>query len=1093
MLQRLLLFITLTTVAISASAQFYNGSDQKFGKNRIQYRGFLWQYMKFDQHTIYFYEGGQNLAEFAARATPEIIRAVEDDLDFVIQEEITVVIYKTQSDFKQSNVGLNTEQEANIGGSTQLHSNKLFVYFEGDYEKFLTNIRRGISEIAITQLMLGANWREAIRNSTLLNLPEWYTEGVVSYLSGEWSPEMESIVRDGVLSGKFLKFNHLTGLEARYAGQYMWRYIAEVYGRNVIPNILYMARMSRNIDNGFLFVLGTSLKNLSQEFINYYQEQYRQEGRTLGNLELERLNIKTKKNRVYSQYRLSPDGKYAIYTSNILGQYRVYLYDIEKQKRKKIHKAEHKLDRITDHSYPVMAWHPSSAAFNFVVERRGMLVMNTYDIESGKKTKRELFHLEKVLDMSYASDGRSMVFSGVKNGQSDLYLYYPIGNRQEQLTNDVYDDLYPRFANGDQDIIFSSNRQDDTLRSNVKFEPFPTQKDVFLYHLAGRKQVLTRITDTPDKNEIMPAQLDSARYTFLSQTDKYLYQRVSAVRDSAIASIDTTIHYRYFSKVLPLASVPVNSLEYEVNQKLEKYTQLLYHDGRYQFYIGDINEQRIDERAEGTGTKEGDATRQLLTYGDLTDIPEAPVQISEQYPPSLKIDIGDYVFITEDEDAIVFEKKVIKIGEGKDAADTTATEKEAIELPTPRNYNVNFASDYVVTQLNNNNLTEFYQPYTGAGNIYPGFSPLLQVGITDLFEDYKVVGGFRTSFNLRNSDFLLSFQNYKKRLDKEFFILRQGKSLYGRLTVLDVKTYFAGTRLSWPLSEVLRVEGVFSYRNDRYSSLSTDINELERPSLYQHKLGLKVALVFDNTLDMGLNLRRGSRFKIWGEFHQKVGQFDRVWASLSQPWTIPSNSDFLLFGGDFRHYQRIHRGFIWASRLAASTSVGGSKLVYFLGGVDNWLFRKVDNSLPVSTEQNYEYQALASPMRGFFNNSRNGNTFAVINSELRFPVFQYFSKGPIKSDFLNNFQIIGFGDVGAAWTGLHPYSEGNEFNEQEITTGGGSVSVLIRNNREPIIYGYGLGVRSRLLGYFVRVDYAWGVDDGVVLPGVFYVSLNLDF
>src|SRR5690606_15876278 len=266
----------------------------------------------------------------------------------------------------------------------------------------------------------------------------------------------------------------------------------------------------------------------------------------------------------------------------------------------------------------------------------------------------------------------------------------------------------------------------------------------------------------------------------------------------------------------------------------------------------------------------------------------------------------NYEFITEDEDAIVFERKVIDVGEGKEEAVTDediGTEK-ALELPIPRNYNINYATDHVVTQFNNTNLTEFYQPYTGAGNIYPGFSPLLRIGITDLFEDYKIVGGFRTSFNLRNSDFLLSFQNYKKRLDKEFFILRQNNQLYGTTSVLEIQTYFAGTRLSWPLSEVLRIEGTFSYRNDRYSALSANIFELEAPSRYEHQLGIKAALVFDNSLGMGLNLRRGWRFKIWGEFNQQVGEFQRVFASLAQPWTIPQNSDFLLIGGDFRQIQR---------------------------------------------------------------------------------------------------------------------------------------------------------------------------------------------
>ncbi|MFT6410835.1 MAG: hypothetical protein ACJA15_001659, partial [Flavobacteriales bacterium] len=48
-------------------------------------------------------------------------------------------------------------------------------------------------------------------------------------------------------------------------------------------------------------------------------------------------------------------------------------------------------------------------------------------------------------------------------------------------------------------------------------------------------------------------------------------------------------------------------------------------------------------------------------------------------------------------------------------------------------------------------------------------------------------------------------------------------------------------------------------------------------------------------------------------------------------------------------------------------------------------------------------------------------------------------------------------------------------------------------NREPIIWGYGFGLRSRLLGYFVRADWAWGVDDGMIMDRVFSISLSTDF
>ena len=100
-------------------------------------------------------------------------------------------------------------------------------------------------------------------------------------------------------------------------------------------------------------------------------------------------------------------------------------------------------------------------------------------------------------------------------------------------------------------------------------------------------------------------------------------------------------------------------------------------------------------------------------------------------------------------------------------------------------------------------------------------------------------------------------------------------------------------------------------------------------------------------------------------------------------------------------------------------------------------------------------------------------------------------KSPIKSDFLQTFQLVGFCDVGSAWTGWNPYNNQNLFNQTVVTQN--PVTVTISNNREPIVAGYGFGMHARLLGYFVRADWAWGIDDGRVLPRVFHFSLNLDF
>jgi len=1079
-LKKAIIISLLAALPVLLKAQFYSGSQQEFGKNRVQYDDFLWQYYRFNDLETYFYAGGRNIAQYVAISAHENIKEMEKLFDFAIDDRIQFIIYNKQSHFRQSNIGINGDEQFNIGGTTRIVGSKVFVYFEGDHKKLDDQIKSGISQVLLNQMMYGGNWKEVLKNSTLLNLPSWYTEGLISYASQDWDADLDSRVRDGVLSGRYDKFNRLEGEEARIFGHGIWNYVAQVYGENVIPNILYMTRISRNIESGFLFVLGVSLETLAAECISYYKAQFALLDRMRNSVELEELPIKTKKTRVYSQFKLSPDGRYAAFVSNELGQYKVWLYNISKDKVKKLDKGEHKLNRIVDKSYPILTWHPSSKAFSYVLERKGDLLMKTYSIDDKKLGTKPIFMLEKVLDFAYSNDGKKMIFSGVRDGQSDLYLYHVIGNRQEQLTNDVYDDLNPRFVKGTSKVIFSSNRPDDTLRTKVPIDIFPTNTDIFIYNLGGNGNLLERLTSTPGISEIQPAQYDSIHYTYLADGTG-LQNRYMAKYDSVISHIDTTIHYRRFTTTHRISDLDRSILLYEVYPKRQRYSQLMFRDGKYRFYFGSTTQDKVTSKTTLNSDGELEESKEPIPLNKGGETVEPAIKLTDRSKVGTDvIDINNYTFENDVVDPAEEKKKrrtktkkpVITLG----ASAKIDTTRKKLVFPEQRNYNINFATDEVLTQLDNSYSNQFYQLFTGPNNLNPGVSGMIAMGISDLFEDYKIIGGFRLSLNLNNNDYLLSFQDLSRRMDKKITFQRQSLRGATDFSIIKIHTHQIKYELKWPFSEVTSLRTSFLYRNDRAVYQSTDLINLRQPNGKSNMLGVKLAYVFDNTLPKGLNLYNGFRFKIFAEYYQEPDA---------------KESDIQIVGFDARHYLKIHRDIIWANRIAGSSSFGNRKLAYFMGGVDNWLFSKVDNSIPIDYSQNYFYQSLASPVRGFYYNARNGNSFGVINSEIRVPLFRYLIQKPIRSDFVQTFQVVLFGDVGSAWTGLHPYSEENSFNTQTIDMN--PISITIQNQREPLIYGYGFGLRSRILGYFVRADWAWGVDDGIILPGVFHFSLNLDF
>jgi hypothetical protein len=1095
--------ILLLLLSTLVHSQFYNGSQMSFGKNRVQYKEFFWTYYKYDDFDVYFYLGGKELAQFTAKYVEDHLSDIEDKLDTGLDDKIQFIIFNNLTDLKQSNIGLINDEQYNTGGVTQIIGKKVFVYFDGSHENFSRQIRAGIAQSIVNQLLYGSSIGSQMKNTSLFPFPDWYINGLVSYVSEDWNTEIDNRVKDGILSGKFNKFNQLTGEEATYAGHAFWRYIAQKYGASTISNIIYMAKVSRRLESGFLYVLGISFKNLQSEALNHYRELYSASD-LAREFPQESLLKRVKPQRLYSQLKLSPDGNYIAFAYNNFGQYKVFMRNMNTGKTKKLKKGGYRLEEKIDYSYPLIAWHPTGKILAILVERKGETYLYYYLPEEKKMETVILYQFEKVLDMAYSDDGRSMVMSAVQNGQSDIFVYDIGSNSYQQITKDNFDDLYPRFIKNSKDIIFSSNRPNDTIRFESKYKPGEVQKryDLFLYNYQDKDPILKRVTKTPLSNEIMAMEYENNYISFLSD-ENGIYNRFIGRFDSTISFIDTTTHYRYYTQYFPVTDYSRNILEHDVSKSINKCGQITFKDRKTYMQIFDripahsVNptspentqfmDQLINEsgKQSETGGNESNviegSTKQkrgFTTVKQSDAIREMQAIISaDSLNKNGRINIGS----AED-----FEKE----NQIKDAKNRTFTminvplpgQKEAEEDETHKrlNYNVEYFINQIVTQVDFSFLNQNYQPFTGGSSpifLNPGFNVLFKVGVTDLLEDYRIIGGVRLNLNLENNEYLLSFANLKKRLDREILFHRNSVENFGEYNqVVKVYSHELYYILKYPLSPVLALKETTSYRNDMTVYLSTDATNLARANYYRNLFGVKAELIYDNTKNLGVNLFVGTRFKIFGEYYYILDN---------------ENKNLEVVGFDFRNYRRIHRTLIWANRIAYSSSFGNNKLIYYMGSVDNWLFPRFNQHTPIDQEQNYAYQTLATNLRGFDQNIRNGNSFAVINSEIRFPVFRYFANRPIKSDLLNNFQILGFGDIGTAWTGLQPYSEDNFLYTNNIRQS--PLNITVKEQKEPIVGGFGFGARTRLLGYFIRADLAWGVEDYRIQPSIFYLSLSLDF
>lgn len=1119
----LLILVAPLVFIVPIYAQFYNGYQMEFGRSRIQYSDRFWTFYKFDRFDVYFYLNGKELAEYTARHALIELPRIEVELGTYLPGKIQFIIFNNLNDLKHSNIGFSADLHYNPGGVSYILGNKVILYFDGSITNFEKQIRQGIIHVLLQNSIFGSSIGSQMMNSMLQNLPDWFTRGLISYLAEEWNTEIDNRMRNAFLSGKYRNFHRFVSDEqlTTDAGHSFWKYIADQYGRENVMNIVNMTRASKNPENGFQYILGKSTRKLYKDWYTHYLQRYldEQSGRDpLPENQMITGKRGLKRNhpgRVYSQLKVAPDGKHLAFATNEGGKYRIWLLDNQSGRIRRIFTGGYRLEEKVDYSYPVLAWHPSSVILSMLIEDKGVHQLHFYDLNERKWNSRNLFGFEKILDFSYAPNGQLIVFSGVQNGQSDIFTFNLISGSYERITNDIFDDFYPRFIEGTSRIVFSSNRISDTLPSETRtfLNGQMTNYDIFVYDYASRSSILRRITSTPSADEKSPIIYHKNYLTYLSD-ESGIYNIYLSRPDSVVAFVDTAVHYRYFSHNYPISNYPRNIREIDIAPRAATQVMISNVDRLDRLYQSDRVLPEYLQPANPPPTNF--AKTRTIQFPALPSLRITQLRSrSEPIPPSSGVapttsrksfrnvmrsekelspsSISDTSRISNILESIprndlqgfleinMPDTANAMISRFQPKRITTDDLLENFQLPVQRNYNTEYSINQLVTQVDFSYLNQSYQPFSSIGRpffINPGLSPTFKVGLTDLLEDYRIIGGVRLGLDLVNKEFFINYANLKKRLDEE--ILLQYRYLEEAVTsavLLRQKTYEAFYILTYPFNRVFRWRNTFLIRNENYIITGPFEQLLREPDVAWNWGGVKTQFIFDDTRELGLNLPLGTRFMIFGEYNQKIQS---------------GGNNLIVLGFDFRDYRRIHRQFIWANRIAGSTNFGNERLIYFMGGTDGWMAPRFDRTTRIDPDQNWTYQTLATNMRGFYQNARNGNNFLVLNSELRFPVFTYLFNRPIQSEFLRNFQLVTFADAGTAWAGWNPFDENNVlFTKYESF---GMLRIKVQYEKDPLIAGIGAGARTKLLGYFLKGDIAWGIEDGrIKRKPVFYLSMSLDF
>src|SRR5574343_607352 len=167
-----LFFFIIALVLTAQSVQSQIVNNVEFGRNRLQFKKFKWNYYQSRNFNVYYNQNGEALAKYILQVAEEELPGIENFTEYSLQRRANIVVYNEFADMQQSNIGLGIDWQ-NTGGATKLVNNKMVVYFNGNHAHLRKQIRQGIARIITDNILFGEDLGEFASNQALLDLPQW--------------------------------------------------------------------------------------------------------------------------------------------------------------------------------------------------------------------------------------------------------------------------------------------------------------------------------------------------------------------------------------------------------------------------------------------------------------------------------------------------------------------------------------------------------------------------------------------------------------------------------------------------------------------------------------------------------------------------------------------------------------------------------------------------------------------------------------------------------------------------------------------------------------------------------------------------------
>jgi Tol biopolymer transport system component len=1007
---------------------------QSFGKNKVQYDRFNWYYIQTDHFDVYFSDGGDYLALFAAAVAESSYHSISGLFRYRLTNRVPLVVYNSHNDFQQTNI-VSSYLEEGIGGVTELFKNRVVIPFEGDYRKFRHVIHHELVHAVLNDMFYGGSIQSILANNITLQLPLWFNEGLAEYAALKWDSNSDMFLRDATVHEYLPEIPQLYGYFAYRGGQSVWYYISRKYGEQKVGEILNRIKSTRSVENGFRGAIGLDLKELSerwqkdQKVIYWPDIAKRDEPADYAR----RLTDHRKDGGFYNTSpAISPQGDKIAFISNRNEYFDLFVMsaldpaNVDKIASGQTTPEFEELHLLT----PGISWSPDGERIALATkagEEDAIMVLNP---ETGDQEKLT-FGLDGIFSVDWSRQGDMMAFVGIRKHQSDIYVYDMTSKELINLTNDIFSDADPVWSPDGSTIVFSSDRAGQVAPPPDAPAPYDfSQFDLFSVNRTSRE--IHRLTRSQQSDEVSPVVTpDGESVIYVSDAN--------GINNVYVLNMET-------GSTRPLTNSLSGVYQLSLSADGSKLVFSSLNNSGFDLFLmrnplGRDLKMAVLEPTE-LSRREKDEVEPPPDTAAAAEA-AAPEDTVGVYGEDVEIDFSNYVFEGQSEDHA--------------ARDTTA-DRLAVTG------NVDESGRYVVNKYRLNFSPDIIYGNAGFDTFY-GVMGSTVMAFSDMMGDHQIVFVTNLNFDLKNSDYGLQYLYLPERTDfgiagfhsARFAIINDeyGGSFY------RFRTFGLNLAAYYPIDRFDRVEFGATWYNISRENLDVISDPIQERLVVVPEVGY--------THDTSL----------WGFISPATGT--RYHVSVFGTPKLGSNGlSFINVTGDYRTYFRLGSNYSFAFRFAGGGSFGDDPQKFIIGGVENWINRTFEGGyIPLENAEDYIFLQVGAPLRGYNYNAAIGARYSLMNLEFRYPLFAFLQAGPLPIG-LQSLGGVMFFDAGAAW---------NRERELRFFARNERGNVVTRD----LLMGMGTGARIYFLAFLVRFDVAWAWNVAGFSKPKYYFSLGTDF